>query len=181
MIKIELIAPARLAVQYEALLNQQCWCWGCDARQPENLLCRYGFMRQPAPDPTQTHSLYRWNAPDAAVMVWGFGVQYAESDKGGVFLRRYDTRPRWIAPDALTWTAGRANQIVTTLPPDPCLFQALTARACRWIAGYERWIAAHTDADYRHTTVEACPKTRLRTLPASAMAAAWDSLGETWE
>jgi hypothetical protein len=169
----------------ETLLDQQCWCWGCDVRcQEGNLLRRCGFERTLSPEPKRYHSVYSLRMPDAAIRLWGFGFMWVDWAWGGVFLKRFGFAPRWVAPEQVDFDAYRPDQIITTAICGDGIarLRQQTAEALRWIAGYERWVALEMGAGYRAECVESCPGiARSRRIAAEAMADTWDTLANAYQ
>jgi len=88
-------APFDYAV---GLLSQQAWCWGRDNRRPDgNWLVEIGFDRiEPSDDRKEWSSVYRLELPSVrCVILRGFGAFYGDRQRGGVFLPRYEFRPRY--------------------------------------------------------------------------------------
>ena len=80
------------------LLSQQVWCWGRDILRPDgNWLIEVGFDRIEPPDDREgCSSVYSLALPnDRCVVLRGFGVFYGDICHGGVFLRRYEFRPKY--------------------------------------------------------------------------------------
>ena len=80
------------------LLSQQVWCWGRDILRPEgNWLLEIGFdCIEPPADRKEYHSVYSLELPRGrCVILRGFGAFYGDLRRGGVFLPRYEFRPRY--------------------------------------------------------------------------------------
>lgn len=163
------------------LLNQQCWCWGCDIRRAAgNLLLAYGCTRQRPPAGQQGSSAYTlWLPNGQALVLWGFGLFYGHPALGGLYLARSGFAPRLLddpTPPAHAWSW---EQLAAAYAPrdvqDWWRAHHLLALTADWIAGYERWVVATCGLAYRTACVAAW---RKAALPAPAMAAAWRDLAQ---
>ena len=80
------------------LLSQQVWCWGRDILRPEgNWLLQNGFVCiKPPAERDGCSSVYTLQLPRGrCVVLRGFGAFYGDQRCGGVFLPRYEFRPRY--------------------------------------------------------------------------------------
>jgi hypothetical protein len=139
------------------------WCWGCDIRHPEgNVLLRYTFTCQRPPDPSQGSSRYTLcDGQGQHITLWGFGIWYALTEVGGIFLQRYGFSP------CLTSTIESPASIWTPrdLPPLrlPTTFKeghtalALLSSLLFWISEYEQWIQENLGSDYRKYSLKEWP------------------------
>jgi len=148
----------------EALLDQQMWCWGCDVRyETGNLLLAYGFEQRRSPNP-RFHSAYTYAlCPECALTLWGWGVWIAAHDHGSLFINRDGFRLRWSSHTDLIPQAWQARDLPLTCDPignHHGSAMHLLTEAVTWIAGYERWLHAYTDATYREQVVAAWPQRR---------------------
>jgi len=160
------------------LLNQQCWCWGCDIRRPEgNLLLEYGFTRRRVPPGKLGSSAYTLELGDAAVVLWGFGLFWGQRPFGGVFLPRIGFAPLLMDTAEPPSEAFELRQLSAATTANSgqdwiCLCTLLD-RALSWVAGYETWVCNTCGPDYRVACVGAW---RKRVLPAADMPALWNEL-----
>ncbi len=173
--------PSEVRRQGTPLLNQQCWCWGCDIRRAEgNLLLAYGFTRQRPPAGQQGSSAYSLRLVNGqALVLWGFGLFYGHPALGGLYLARSGFAPRLLddpTPPAHAWSW---EQLAAAYAPRDVQAwwraHRLLALAADWIAGYERWVVTTYGLAYRAACVAAW---RKAALPATAMADAWRDLAQ---
>lgn len=171
------------------LLNQQCWCWGQDIRHTEgNILLRYGFERRRPPETLHGSSVYILQmTSERTVVLWGFGVLYAEAGAGGLFLARSDFTLH-IAPDtgflAAVHTLAELPALHT--PQTPQEWQRTWVQAAtlfHWISTYERWINATYGLGYRQTCVHGWhawdgPRPSVKRIQARSIAPLWRQLAE---
>jgi len=171
------VVPARFRRELRDLLNQQCWCWGCDVRRDRgNLLVAYGASRVCPPERDNRRSTtYHVTPPGGGwIGLWGFGLAMVPATGLAVFVPRYDGAPRLIVGD--TATLGRSwspvdlprHERVDTLP---AWWSALAA--FRWIASYEAWIDQTAESEWR----EACSRQfDASVVDGRDLRAAWDHL-----
>jgi len=168
----------KLARRGAPLLNQQCWCWGCDVRRPEgNLLLAHGFNRERVPPGKLGSSAYTLRLDRAVVVLWGFGLFWGQASLDGLFLPRQGFLPRLLddaEPPRHVWDLAQLD--AATIPDS----QATWAHACRllgnalqWVAGYEEWVGHTCGFAYRDACVSGW---RKQSLPAADMPAHWRSL-----
>lgn len=163
------------------LLNQQCWCWGCDVRRPGgNLLLAHGAERlRPLGGDRRRSTTYHVAAPCGLIALWGFGLAVVPAEGLAVFVPRYQATPRPMS--------GRADLLRRSWSPCdlplrervdslPAWWSALSA--FRWIASYEKWIAATADAGWR---VECLRRFEASVVAGDAQRAAWDDLADRLE
>lgn len=139
----------------ELLLHHQCWFFGCDIHHPNgNLLIRYGFERCGAGDNKAGSNCYRLRgAEPLEVNLWGWGVFFGNASLGGIFIKRYDFRPRLFERGKLDAPVFKSEQ----LPPNRLPRQSeevktarhLTVDFIRWILSYEEWIENECGAKWR--------------------------------
>lgn len=162
------------------LLDQQMWCWGRDICHPDgNLLVEYGFVRLAAPQQAgkgRIASAYQLSRPAGILTLWGFGLWYSAG--AGIFLRRYDFRPRMAdCPAApLIWRVDELPALRMPAESEAAIARALLAQAAARISAYETWVAQRAGRDYRRRTVENFPNRRKGFISAEAMAAQWNAL-----
>ena len=142
------------------LLCQQMWCWGQDIKHEEgNLLLSYGFTCKRPPEGEKGSTAYLLKPRDQeSLMLWGFGLCYARSQMGGMFLKRDCFTPRWMPnSDVLTSTWNRAKFPETSLPQTPeegRIACTLLASALYWMSSYEQWILSTLGLEYRQSCLE---------------------------
>jgi hypothetical protein len=178
------LLPARLRRRGEALLHQQCWCWGQDIRRAEgNLLLQRGFSRTRQPHGAAGGTRYSLTlAPGRRVSLWGWGLMAADLDLGTLLLGRYAFVPRY----SRDWRAGRdahAPGDVEGLAmawggDDWRAAGALLTVALEWTASYEAWVTAVAGAPYRDGVLTAWGHGRDR---AATLPGAWRRRGRAGE
>ncbi len=167
------------------LLSQQIWCWGRDILRPAgNWLLEIGFTRtEPPADRGRSSSVYTLELPQGRrVLLRGFGVFYGADRLGGVFLPRFEFRPRFTEQTNLYRPPWSQADLPKLSPPDNSertACQSLTMGLIDWIAEYEATIAERLGAEYRQATIDAWDNDKHAIMPAEEMACAWRSLGES--
>jgi hypothetical protein len=162
---------------FEALVNQQFWCWGHDIRRPEgNLLLAYGFARTRPPAGVLGSSCYRFVEPCFEVILWGWGLLLS-GPAGGVFLPRHGFAPRpALAPlDAVCWSPEGLPPLGD--PSDVPAFDRWLRMAAEWIAEYESWVLATAGLAYRRGCAADAPRATLCFFP-ECLPALWRRAGE---
>jgi hypothetical protein len=111
------------------------------------------------------------------MMLWGFGLLYAQIGVGSLFLRRYGFTPHLTAtPDLFTrvWAPEHLPtlHVPLTLEEAQCA-QALLADALHWISGYEQWIQESYGSEYRRDCLTEWKQT---VVPAEKIANEWERL-----
>ncbi|MEM7342800.1 MAG: hypothetical protein AAF485_01025 [Chloroflexota bacterium] len=175
--------PGNLRRLGETLLDQQLWCWGQDVRRPEgNLLLAYGFTRHRTAD-VRRSSYILTPSPACQIALWGFGFFYGDIQMGGLFLKRYQFRPKLAAaPQLSSHCINQAEAPATRQPRTPdeatqaCF---LSAAALHWISQYEQWVQTVAGFDYRQQSVQAWHRKAI--VSADEMAAAWQELADYWQ
>ena len=165
------------------LFSQQIWCWGRDILRPEgNWLIEIGFDRiEPPEDRKECSSVYSLELPQGrCIVLRGFGVFYGDLYHGGVFLPRYDFRPKYT-PQATLESPPWSDADLPSLNPPTDSTQAscviLTSDLIEWIRAYEMNIVEMLGADYRRATLLDWENGKRLTIPAEEMASAWQQLG----
>lgn len=159
-------------------MQQQVWCWGRDIEFPEgNLLMRFGFERHRDRTPVQRSSCYRLDRDELHVCLWGFGMFFGRRELGGLFLDRFDFRPRWAPIESLSLAIHAPEDLPVFARPRGRVqwkpARKLWRAALRWIADYESWIRTNVGVEYRSECVASWLKPFVR---AEKMAAAWKFL-----
>lgn len=178
------LLPARLRRRGEALLHQQCWCWGQDIRRPEgNLLLMRGFARTRQPDGAPGGTRYCLSlAPGRRITLWGWGLMASDLACGTLLIGRYAFVPRF-SPD---WRAARHAHAPgdvqgLTVPWTRDHWRAASAlltQALEWTAAYEAWVAEVAGAPYRDGVLTAWGHGRDR---AATLPQAWRRLARECE
>ena len=167
----------------DQLMQQQLWCWGRDVERAEgNLLMEFGFERHRdcAIDPQST--CYRLDCDDLHVSLWGFGMFFGRRDLGGLYINRFDFRPRWAPIESLAEGIHWPQELPAFARPRG-MSQWVRARdlwsgLLRWIADYETWVQETSGPTYRSKTVETWLRPFVR---ADKMSAAWQFLSnQNW-
>lgn len=167
-----------------ALMNDQCWCWGQDVLYSGgNLLVRYGLERVAGGGPGGRSAGYTRAINDrGGIWLRGAGVFYSRGSGAGIFLGRYDVRPRVIAcdvPPLEKWSEQGLGAFPLAVASEQGVEAAclLVPEACAWIAGYERWIVETVGVAHREQCLDRWPK---RQTPAGEFALRWHSLGRSF-
>jgi hypothetical protein len=163
----------------EQLMSQQLWCWGRDIKSPSgNLLMNYGFERHREPGKGSSGSTcYRLDDGPLHVALWGFGMFYGERSLGGLFVGRYDFRPRWANLESLSSAVHYPDDLPPFGRPAGVRQWKAAHRLCRnmldWILNYETWVTQQAGVAYR----QRCVKSWLHPfVNAEKMPAAWGLL-----
>jgi hypothetical protein len=144
----------------ERLMNQQCWCWGCDIRSPGgNVLQLYGMQQRRPPAGVRGSTCYTATLPNGRVVgLWGFGACIG-NDAGCVYINRYRYRPvhvpipaseatRLHSPVDLDASGARLRNT------DAACFNLL-AELFEAFAAYETWVRLHVGLHHRERAVRA--------------------------
>ena len=127
-----------------ALLNQQCWLWGCDIRRGAgNLLLANGFTRMRPPGGMDRSTQYTLAGRDCVVRLWGSGI-FVGNMREGIFLNRFAFEPRCVAHHAVAWQEPAQLRRCPRYWDDTRL-----AQMCSWVAAYEDWVARECGVTYR--------------------------------
>ena len=177
------VSEEELLRQAVGLLCQQIWCWGRDILRAEgNWLVEVGFERTEAPaDRERCSSVYTLKlAQDRRVVLRGFGVFYGDERFGGVFLPRYEFRPRYTTGatlDCPPWTNADLPEMGAPSESERDACASLTLDLIDWIRGYEVAVVERLGIGYRRSTLEKWDNGKRPVVPAVEMASAWRSLG----
>ncbi|MDG2382245.1 MAG: hypothetical protein P8N76_11290 [Pirellulaceae bacterium] len=164
------------------LLSQQAWCWGRDILRPEgNWLLEIGFDRiEPPADRKECSSVYSRELPRGrCVVLRGFGAFYGDCRRGGVFLPRYEFRPRYTKHATLErppWSDADLPKLNWPTESQRTCCASLTLDLIDWIRTYETNIVEFLGIEYRRSTLDKWDNGK-RTIPAEEMARAWRVLG----
>ncbi len=164
------------------LLSQQAWCWGRDILRPEgNWLLEIGFDRiEPPADRKECSSVYSLKLPRGrCVVLRGFGVFYGDLQCGGVFLPRYEFRPRYTTHAALEcppWSDADLPKLSAPTDSQRTACTSLTLGLIDWIRSYEVTIAKRLGIEYRRSTLLQWDDGKRPITPAEEMASAWRAL-----
>ncbi len=139
----------------ELLLHHQCWFFGRDIHHPKgNLLIRRGFERCGVPEGKSGSNCYRLRGDSPfEINLWGWGIFFGNESLGGIFIKRYDFRPRFFPNGKLNAPVFKSEQ----LPPNQLPLtdlkiktaRHLTAEFIGWILRYEDWIAETCGKNWR--------------------------------
>ena len=162
-------------------MHDQAWCWGQDVRYPcGNLLIRYGLERLARLGPDGRTAGYTCSINDhGGVWLRGSGMFYSRGGGAGIFLGRYDMRPRMItcdAPPLDTWMMEGLDAFPLAEASQRGIAEAclLVPEACAWIAAYERWITEAFGIAHREQCLRGWGQ---RETPAGEFAQRWSALG----
>lgn len=139
----------------EQLLHHQCWFFGRDIHHPQgNLLIRYGFERCGTPDDKAGSNCYRLCGKEPLeINLWGWGVFFGNTSLGGIFIKRFDFRPRLFESGRLNEPVFKSEQLPPNRPPrEGCEIKTarhLTVDFTRWILRYEDWIENECGKSWR--------------------------------
>jgi hypothetical protein len=163
----------------EQLMSQQLWCWGRDIKSPQgNLLMQYGFERHREPGKGSSGSTcYRLDDGPLHLALWGFGLFYGERSSGGLFVGRYDFRPRWANLESLSSAVHYPDDLPPFGRPSGVRQWKAAHRLCRnmldWIINYEHWVQQEAGLPFR----QRCIKSWLHPfVSAEKIPAAWSLL-----
>lgn len=139
-----------------ALMSQQFWFLGQDPKnRADNLLVRFGFLKEPPPDEFRCASRYTWRGSAGTVVLWAFGV-LARQGECGIFLSRSGFNPIEVEAGTVEglWRPDDVHAVVAAVGA-PCETQA---HLVPWLAAfferYEHWVEEHAGAEYRKQCVE---------------------------
>ena len=165
------------------LLSQQVWCWGRDILRPDgNWLLEIGFDRMEPPDDREgCSSVYSLAMPnDRCVVLRGFGVFYCDICFGGVFLPRYEFRPKYTTKSTLDLPPWADTDLPEFEEPNESHHKSCMTLArglIDWIHDYEFNIVDALGIEYRQSMLEDWDNGKRSLVPAEAMAQAWKMLG----
>ncbi|MEM9353524.1 MAG: hypothetical protein AAGA92_10970 [Planctomycetota bacterium] len=165
------------------LLSQQIWCWGRDILRPDgNWLLETGFTRtEPPADREKCSSVYTLELPQGRrVILRGFGIFYGEDKRGGIFLPRFEFRPRFTTQSNLYRPPWLQTDLPELSAPDETERDAcasLTLGLIDWVQEYEATVAERLGVEYRQATINSWNIEKQTIMPAEEMACAWRSLG----
>ena len=172
-----ILVPSALRRSGESLMQQQCWCWGCDARgsdaQGENALLRAGFSRRRPPAGAHGSSTYFLHSENCSIALWAFGMSYREGERA-IFIQRFSFAPRVVADEIPhIW---RCAQMPSRPPLDAASCAAmleLWPRALQWMARYETEVLQARGETQRLQDLRGW---NHRFVPPREVPAAWQNL-----
>jgi len=173
------IDPVKSAV---GLLSQQVWCWGRDILRPEgNWLLEIGFDRlRPPAEREDCGSVYVLELPRGhRIVLRGFGVFYADQERGGVFLPRYEFQPRFTVHATLDCPPWSYEDLPAINPPTNSQRNVCAARTLDlidWIRAYEVNVVERLGIEYRRATLTKWNNGKRPFTPAEQFASAWREL-----
>jgi hypothetical protein len=165
------------------LFSQQVWCWGQDILRPKgNWLKAVGFHRIAPPSSRKDcPSVYSLDLPESrCVILRGFGVFYGDQRYGGVFLPRYQFRPKYTKHSRLIklpWSHDDLPDLRVPKNTDRINCASLTLDLIDWIRSYEVRVAETLGRDYRRSTLAQWGNDSKPVIPAEEMAHQWRLLG----
>jgi hypothetical protein len=165
------------------LLSQQLWCWGRDILRPEgNWLLETGFIRIAPPlEHEDCPSIYTLRLPgERCVVLQGFGVFYGKSQRGGIFLPRYEFQPRYTTQSTLRvpcWTSKDLSRLQAPLESQQSSCMFLTLELIDWIRLYELNVWEQLGVEYRKSTLNEWDDGERLVVPAEEMPRMWRWLG----
>lgn len=170
------------------LVDQELWCLGGDARQGrQGPLIEYGFTRERSPSNAPGSTAYRLEHDGRELVVWGWGMAYAEKGVGAIFIRRSVFDPLILSDDKIPHIhhpAGFVPLLVHNRPPAVSVGRFLLSGLAEEFSRYEGWIQSDSrwGAEYREKRVGARIHGRgdgggaIAYVPAEKLATAWDLL-----
>ena len=172
------------------LVDQELWCLGGDARQGRgNPLVAYGFCRERSPTNVRGSTAYRFEHDGKELVVWGWGMAYAEKGVGAIFIRRNVFDPLMLSGDTIPhlhhphgFIPLLARNQLTDITNGIHLLRGLSKEFAR----YERWVQSHEKwgAEYREQRVNERIHGRgdgaeaVAHVPAGKMEVAWGLLAQ---
>lgn len=150
--------PTEIEELGKLLFDQQMWCWGQDVLHPKgNLLVKYGFTRNIAPE-EYTRSVYTLyltpeSKPMRKIILRAFGLFYGDSDLGGLFIKRYEFKPKLTPKSDLPVLPWKIDLLPKLDLPNNykeviSMFNLLYV-SLNWINSYEKWILTTLGIQYR--------------------------------
>ena len=165
------------------LLSQQIWCWGRDILRPEgNWLLELGFDRVKPPDDREGYSsVYSLQLPkDRCVILRGFGVFYGDVRDGGIFMPRYEFRPKYTTHGTLQsppWADTDLPKLDLPQESQQRSYLTLTCNLIDWLHEYEVEVVELLGIEYRRSILRQWDNGNRTLIPAEAMANSWKLLG----
>jgi hypothetical protein len=161
------------------LLNQQTWYWVRDILRTEgNWLVTIGLSRlNPPADRKECASIYTLELPEGrCVVLRGFCVFYGDQQHGGVFLPRYEFRPKYTTQARLESPPWSVEDLpilnpLTILQRHACA--TLTLNVIDWIRRYEVTVIERLGIEYRRRTLLPWNNGNRHFTPAEKFASAW--------
>ncbi len=163
----------------ELLLHHQCWFFGRDIHHPQgNLLIRRGFERCGVSEGKTGSNCYRLqNEEPFEVNLWGWGIFFGNASMGGIFIKRFDFRPRLFENGKLAAPVFKSEYLpFSRLPRKDCEVKTarhLTVDFIRWIVRYEEWIEAECGKSWRRKNLRDWDKSAF---PARKIKQNWREL-----
>lgn len=115
------------------------------------------------------------------VQVNDYGIFLGDDRWGGLFVDRYDFRPR-LLPARLETPPWRKEQLPEMAFPESeqerLRAQTLLDALAQWIATYEHWVSDHASSEYRRKVFRAWHKRPV--VSPEALATTWQQLGEAF-
>lgn len=162
------------------LMNQQCWCWGCDIRRSKgNLLLAFGFERMRPPEGISGSSCYRFALRSGrVVLLWGFGV-LIEDRVRAIHLGRFQFEPQLCAAlgdGRICWSCDGLTPLRRpSSTRELTLAGSLCSELLNFISDYESWVAETVGIRYRQQTVD---KFKHATYSAAEAKLLWPRLAK---
>ena len=164
------------------LLSQQVWCWGRDIlRADGNWLIEIGFDRIAPPDDREgCSSIYSLELSHGrCIVLRGFGVFYGDLHHGGIFLPRYEFRPKYTTQatlEFLPWSEADLPKLHTPSESQQTSCLTLTSDLIEWIQAYELNIVKVLGIEYRRSILREWNNGKRPIIPAEEMAHAWQQI-----
>lgn len=174
----EIFTP-EIKVFGESLLHHQCWFFGRDIWHPQgNLLVRCGFERCGASEGHAGSNCYRLRREEPfEINLWGFGIFFGDASLGGIFIKRYDFRPRLLGIGKLNAPVFKSEHLPPSRRPredyEMKTARHLTGDFIRWVLRYEDWIEKTCGKSWRRKCLREWDKAAF---PARQVKANWQTL-----
>ena len=159
---------SRKAINFgEKLLHHQLWFFGKDIWHKDgNLLIRYGFERFGVPPKMGGTNNYRLKINDSQeIVLFGFGVFWGDQRFGGIFLKRYEFRPKMVKCPTLKLPIWKKellpNHFVPLNATDKIASAQMFKDFSEWLGKYESWIDVNCCKSWREDCLAEWDKARL--------------------
>lgn len=159
---------SRKAINFgEKVLHHQLWFFGKDIwHEDGNLLIRYGFKRYGVPKSKDSTNAYRLKINDLQeIVLFGFGIFWGDKRYGGIFLKRYEFRPKMLRCSSLKLPLWKKEHLPFQFFPisdeDKISVGKMFKDFSEWLAKYENWVDANCSNSWRENCLEEWQNARL--------------------
>lgn len=156
------------------LMNQQCWCWGCDIRRSKgNLLLAFGFERLRPPEGVEGSSCYRITLRSALVVtLWGFGAIISDHVRA-VHVGRFEFNPQLCAALGKTNSCWHPSDLPPlsrpSSPHELMRVGSLCSELLTFIGEYESWVTESVGIRYRQQNLDKFKDATYTAMEASLL------------